>query len=212
MTYESARKQRAEYSRWARLYDLSSTLASLIYRFDDAEERRKAVARLALEPGQRTLEVGVGTGKNLPLLAERVGVDGTMVGLDLTRAMLRIAARRLDRAHVSAALIEGDAAHLPFSDNEFDGVLIFGGFNGLDDRECALDEMMRVARPGGKVVIADQGMSQRKRNTLLGKLFIRQDPWLTTEPPTDLLPATARDAQLTHFRSENWYLIDFVNG
>jgi ubiquinone/menaquinone biosynthesis C-methylase UbiE len=211
MRYDSARRQRASYGRWARLYDLSTAFAALIYRFDDTKERQKAVERLALEPGQRTLEVGAGTGLNLPLIAEHVGINGAMVGLDVTRAMLRITARRLDRERIFGDLVEGDARHLPFPDDEFDAVLSFGGFNGLDNRKNALIEMMRVAKPGAKIVVADQGMSEIKRNTLLGRLFVRQDPWLRQEPPVDLLPDGARNVQVTHFRAENWYLIDFVN-
>ncbi len=210
MKYESAERQQSSYSRWARLYDFSTAFAAFIYRFDDTKERQKAVERLALEPGQRALEVGAGTGLNLPLIARYVGVGGRNVGLDLTRAMLRIAAQRLGRERICGDLIEGDATHLPFPDDEFDAVLSFGGFNGLDDRKNALIEMMRVAKPGAKVVVADQGMSARKRNTFLGRLFVRQDPWLRQEPPVELLPPTAKPT-ITHFRAENWYLIDFVN-
>lgn len=212
MTHESARQQRATYGRWARFYNLSTALAARIYGFSDTDERRKAAERLALEPSQRALEVAVGTGANLPLLAERVGADGTLVGLDITPAMLRICAVRLKKERIAAHLIEGDAKSLPFPDHEFDGVLIFGGFNGLDDREQGLREMTRVAKPGAKIVIADEGMSARKRGTLLGKLFIRQDPWLAYEPPIQLLPPGAQDVHLGHFRAENWYLIDFTNG
>ena len=131
--------------------------------------------------------------------------------MDVTRAMLRICAQRLEREGTSAFLIEGDAAHLPFSDHEFDAVLIFGAFNGLDDREQGIREMTRVAKAGAKIVVADQGMSESKRNTFLGKLFARQDPWLKVRPPLDLLPAEAHDSRVTHFRAENWYLIDFTN-
>jgi ubiquinone/menaquinone biosynthesis C-methylase UbiE len=211
MPYDSARRQREVYSRSARLYDLSTALAGFVYRFSDEAERRKAVERLALEPGQRALEVGVGTGANLGFIAERVSSGGTIAGVDVTRAMLRMCARRLEREGISAVLIEGDAAHLPFSDHEFDAALIFGAFNGLDDRKAALGEMMRVAKPTAKIVIADEGMSERKRHTFLGKLFSRQDPWLKVEPPLDLLPAGVHDARVTHFRAENWYLIDFTN-
>ena len=210
MTYESARGQQSSYSRWARLYDLSTALAAFIYRFDDKKEREKAVERMDLEPGARALEVGTGTGLNLPLIARSVDVDGRSSGLDVTRAMLRIAARRLDRERTFGDLVEGDATHLPFPDNEFDAVLSFGAFNGLDDRKNVLIEMIRVAKPGAKIVVADQGMSERKRNTFLGRLFVRQDPWLRQEPPVELLPPTAKPT-ITHFRAENWYLIDFVN-
>jgi ubiquinone/menaquinone biosynthesis C-methylase UbiE len=211
VSHDSAKRQQATYSRWARLYNFSTALAGFVYRFSDEEERRKAVALLDLKPGARALEVGVGTGANLPLIAEATGDGGVAVGVDVTRAMLRICQGKLRNRRIAARLLEGDATRLPLRSQTFDAVLIFGAFNGLDDREGALRELTRVAKAGARIVIADEGMSERKRATILGKLFCRQDPWLTTEPPLDLMPPGARDVKLTHFRAENWYLIDFVN-
>jgi len=211
MKYESARRQRTTYGRWARLYDFSTALAGRIYGFSDVEERRKAIELLALAAGHRVLEVGVGTGANLALLAQRVGDSGTIVGVDVTPAMLHICAQRCAREGIAALLIEGDAAHRPFQERSFDAVLIFGAFNGLDDRERALAETMRAAKSNAKIVITDEGMSERKRKTFLGRLFVRQDHWLKARPPLELLPASVRDAKVTHFRAENWYLIDCTN-
>ncbi|OGO52941.1 MAG: hypothetical protein A2148_06775 [Chloroflexi bacterium RBG_16_68_14] len=211
MTYDSARRQRDVYNRWWRWYDFSTKLAELTRGFSDIAERRKAVGRLDLKPGQRVLEVGVGTGENLPLLAESVGATGRPVGLDISTAMLRRCRQKLDRDGVRADLIEGEATNLPFADDEFDAVLNFGSFNGLDNRERALEEMMRVAKPGAKIVIADEGMAKERRNTFRGKLFLRFDPWLGLEPPLELLPPNVRDLHITWFRADYWYLVDFVN-
>ncbi len=212
MTYDRARRQRDTYNRWWRWYDFSTKLAELTRGFSDIAERRKAVGRLDLKPGQRVLEVGVGTGENLPLLAGSVGATGRLVGLDISTAMLGRCRQKLDRDGVRADLIEGEATNLPFPDNALEAVLSFGSFNGLDDRIRALQEMMRVANPGAKIVIADEGMAEDRRRSLPGRFWARSDPWLWQEPPLDLLPPAAKDVRLMHFRANYWYLIDFVKG
>jgi len=70
------------YGRWARLYDVLATLPGV------RSWRASATDELALDDGDLALEMGCGTGANLPHLRERVGPDGRVVGLDVTRGML----------------------------------------------------------------------------------------------------------------------------
>ena len=120
--HERERRSRDYYERRARWYDWANRAAALIRRESATSERRKAVRRLKLKPGGRVLEVSVGTGTNLPLIADRIGSQGRIVGLDISREMLRRCAAKLRRVGLSADLVEGEAAHLPFPDNAFDAV------------------------------------------------------------------------------------------
>src|SRR3990172_9246346 len=99
------------------------------------------VRRLRLRPDDRVLEVSVGTGSNLPLMAETVGRAGRLVGLDISRGMMRQAQGKLRRRRLRADLVEGEAAALPFADGSFDAVLHFGGMNEFGDIPGAVREM-----------------------------------------------------------------------
>jgi ubiquinone/menaquinone biosynthesis C-methylase UbiE len=106
---------------------------------------------IAPRPGQRVLDLACGTGVVARLAAPMVGPTGSVVGTDLSPAMLEVA-----RAHPPAggAPIEwrrADAAALPFPDAEFDAVLCQQGLQFFPDRPAALREMHRVLRPGGLV-------------------------------------------------------------
>lgn len=103
---------------------------------------------LAPRPGQRLLEVGTGTGDDARALAERYAVAVT--GVDSSQTMIDEARRRgLAEAHVA------DAAALPFDADAFDGSWADRTFQHLADPEAALAEMVRVTRPGGRILVVD---------------------------------------------------------
>lgn len=105
------------YGRWARLYDVLATAPGV------ASWRRRAADALDLAPGDTVVEMGCGTGANLPHLRERVGTEGTVVGLDVTQELLARARERVERAGWSNVhLLQADATQLPI-DGPVDAVL-----------------------------------------------------------------------------------------
>jgi ubiquinone/menaquinone biosynthesis C-methylase UbiE len=108
----------------------------------------------APQPSERVLDVGCGTGIVARYVAPLVGATGSVVGLDISPAMLAVARTR---PIPSGALIEwheGNAASLPFPDKDFDLVLCQHSLPYFHDRSTALQEMRRVLAPGGRVVVA----------------------------------------------------------
>jgi ubiquinone/menaquinone biosynthesis C-methylase UbiE len=99
----------------------------------------------------RTLEVAIGTGLNIPHYPESVD----LVGLDLTKEMLALAAARAAEVGRVVDLREGDAQELPFADETFDTVLCTFSLCGIPDVERAVGEMRRVLKPGGNLVLVD---------------------------------------------------------
>jgi ubiquinone/menaquinone biosynthesis C-methylase UbiE len=103
-----------------------------------------------VEPGQRVLDVACGTGVLACTLAERVGLGGSVVGLDPSEEMLEVARTKSDAIEWRT----GRAESIPFPDESFDAVVSQFGIMFFDDPGGALREMMRVMRPGGRLAVA----------------------------------------------------------
>ena len=209
--YESERRSRHYYDRRAPVYDWSNRIVALLRGESAIRERLRAIDHLALKAGQRVLEVSVGTGSNLLLMAEQVTPNGRLVGLDISSAMLSRCRRKLRRRNVKADLVLGEAAHLPFADRAFDAVFHHGGIAEFGDKKGAIVEMMRVARPGAKVVICDLGVPTDRKLSLVNRLLLKLQPPYGQPPPLELIPSGAQDLHLTWSRSDAWYMIEFVN-
>ncbi|MEV1048174.1 methyltransferase domain-containing protein [Streptomyces sp. NPDC049916] len=118
---------------------------------DDGPAFATAVGLLGLRPGDAVLDAGCGTGRALPALREAVGPGGTVLGADLTPAMLE-AAVRAGRAE-SGTLLRGDVARLPLRDGVLDAVFGAGLISHLSRPEADLAELARVVRPGGVLAL-----------------------------------------------------------
>src|SRR3954451_8002782 len=118
--------------------------------------RRRGLARgsLAAAPGERVVDVGCGPGFFCAELAEEVGDSGFVLGLDMSAAMLALAADRCaGRGNVE--LREADAGSLPVDDGSFDAALCGQVLEYVPDATASLAEMRRILRPGGRVVVWD---------------------------------------------------------
>lgn len=139
------------YDRLALLYDgVDWFTGNTTHRL-----RRRALPHLPPE-GSRVLEIGFGSGKLHAELAERYA----MAGLDRAPGMARLTERRLESHGLTSELHVGDATALPWGDATFDAVLLTFAFSAFPDAETAMDEMVRVVKPGGKLIIVDAGEAQ----------------------------------------------------
>jgi SAM-dependent methyltransferase len=113
--------------------------------------------RLDIQPGQRVLDVGCGPGTDTLALARLLGPEGRVVGVDFDAGMIAIADQRAEVAGFGHQVRHrvGDALSLPFEEDEFDATRSERLFEHLLQPERALSEMVRVTRPGGRVVVLD---------------------------------------------------------
>ncbi|MEO6093925.1 MAG: methyltransferase domain-containing protein [Novosphingobium sp.] len=168
------------YARWAPVYDM-------VFGPVFAEGRAQA-ASVANRIGGRILEVGVGTGISLPSYAS----TSRVTGIDISEPMLAKARARAAREQLSniESIEIGDAERLDFDDDSFDVVVAQYVITACPNPEGALDELIRVARPGGEIVIttrvgAEEGMRGSIEKLLMPvttRLGFRTDfPWARYE-------------------------------
>jgi ubiquinone/menaquinone biosynthesis C-methylase UbiE len=154
----------AQYDRVAPWYRALSPLFLI-----NPSMRRKAVAALALRPGGAVLEVGVGSGRNLPYLLDAVGPSGAVVGVDLSAGMLAEAGKLVaKRGATNVRLIEADAARVEL-DREFDAVLFSLSYSVIPEavRPAALALAWDRLRPGGRLVVLDGGLARTRLRRLI---------------------------------------------
>lgn len=141
-----------DWASWG--YRLFSKMAFAVIGMNEEQGRREVTDRL--EPkGGRVLEVSVGPGVNLPYLAGRADV-GEIYGLDISVGQLKRCREYVANRGWDVQLQLGNAEQLPYLENTFDAVFHIGGINFFNDKKKAIEEMIRVAKPGTRVLIADE--------------------------------------------------------
>jgi demethylmenaquinone methyltransferase/2-methoxy-6-polyprenyl-1,4-benzoquinol methylase len=177
------------FDRIAGVYDVMNTAmtAGLHHRW-----RARAADLARLRAGDRALDVATGTGDLAIELTRRVSPGGEVVGSDFAEAML-------DRARAKAAGLRcaprfewGDALRLPYADDTFDAATVGFGARNFEDLDRGLEEMCRVVRPGGRVVVLEITTPTRPPLSLFYALWFDR-----------AVPALGRLAAVAQGRSEH---------
>jgi ubiquinone/menaquinone biosynthesis C-methylase UbiE len=145
------------YDRVARFYDLMEAPMDWM---GGTERRRRVLSRATGE----VLEIGVGTGINF----EHYPAEVRLHGIDISAQMLRRARDRAERVGQSVTLEMADVEALPYADASFDTVTATCVFCSVGDPVRGLEEVRRVVRPQGRVLLMEH---VRPENPILGKLF-----------------------------------------
>lgn len=119
--------------------------------------KQRTYQLMQIQPGDRVLDVGCGPASDTIALADRVGPNGFVIGVDSDKQMIGEAERKAIAAGVGDIVRHRvvNTLALPFKQSEFDSVRSENTFQYLETPEVALAEMIRVTRPGGKIVLAD---------------------------------------------------------
>lgn len=154
----------AQYDRVAPWYRALSPLFLI-----NPMMRRKAIAALRLGPGDEVLEVGVGSGRNLPYLLDAIGSGGSVVGVDLSAGMLAEARKVVAKRGASnVELIQADASTVNLG-RDFDAVLFSLSYSAIPAavRPAALALAWERLRPGGRLVVLDGGVARSRFRPVL---------------------------------------------
>lgn len=201
--------------KYQRLYDSISPFNDMAERvvsfFVDINKLRSEwMADVEVKPGYKVLETSVGTGWNirvLPRFAE-------YYGLDISGGMLRQAARNMKKWDRPIQLFRGNAEYLPFRDNTFDCVFHVGGINFFDNRVRAIREMIRVAKPGTRIVIIDETAlhirkQYRKIPFVKGYFSNGATDEMRALAPVELVPGNMRELEVKLLEHGRMYQLSF---
>jgi ubiquinone/menaquinone biosynthesis C-methylase UbiE len=162
---------------------------------------------LEVDSGDSVLETSVGTGLSYKYLPRGV----KLFGLDLSSEMLTNCQTNLRRWELDADLFLGNAEELPFADNSFDVVFHVGGINFFNDRAKAIREMIRVAKPGSRILIADETekhvKSTYERIPITRRYF--QNRQQAVAAPVDLVPPEMQEIHLEMLWNGRFYALTF---
>ena len=196
---------KAAYRRYAGVYD--AVFGPVLQ-----PGRRAVMEALDCRPGERVLEVGVGTGLSLPLYPPYVRVTG----IDLSREMLDKARMRVGRRQLAnvEGLHEMDAEAMDFPDASFDKVVAMYVVSVVERPARLLEELHRVCRPDGEIFLVNHVRSDYRFVAAVEKGLARFSDKLGFHPDFELRDMVARADQLTELSRINffWKVMRLRNG
>jgi phosphatidylethanolamine/phosphatidyl-N-methylethanolamine N-methyltransferase len=196
-----------------RAYELYAPVYDFIFDWIFAPGRTAAVKQLAIQRSDSVLEVGIGTGLNLPLYPWSCH----LTGIDLMQEMLDKAVERVHNlAMPNVTLKVMDATSMDFGDNEFDKALATYTISAVPDPVAVLNEMRRVVKPDGIIVMLNHFRSQRRLTgwveDMLAPLCTRLG-WksnLALEPLLEQVALVPESIQYVNL-FKGWRIVTFLN-
>lgn len=192
------------YDNWAPYYDLLSRVGLYLLGISEHSLRREFIESLEIKDHVRVLSTSIGTGSDLPFLPRNCDY----YGLDLSAGMLKVCQRKMRKLGRADELFLGQAEYLPFQSQSFDVVYQMGGINFFSDPGKAIEEMIRVARNGAKIVIMDETEKvARNLENVPGINSWFRHQYRPITPPTTHIPAGMEQLDYRELYNEQaWYL------
>ena len=208
-----------EDAKWISDYDqMAENYDELVKQYDDwlgidmMKERENIEQFIPIEGPSRIIDVSIGTAGNFMALAnvypKQMG-RFNLHGLDVSRGMLKVAQKKMRERGFTFSLVHGSVFNIPYADDFFDIVVHSGGINTFSDIPKALKEMLRIARPGGIVLVSDEGVSPEVRATDRGKAIIEANSLFGATPPIDQVPDEAKDLEIEYIMNGTFYQMIF---
>jgi len=209
----------AKDETWIKQYDsMAENYDDLLKSYDEwlgidmMKERERLGNYVTIEGPSKIADVSMGTGANFAALYGRFRQEMGRFdfhGLDMSHGMLRIARRKFKDLGITVGLVQGNVFNLPYQDDYFNLVIHSGGINTFSDKSRALEEMLRVVKPWGIVVVTDEGLSPDVRRTDRGKEILKTNSLFGSRPPLEHVPPMARHLEVAYVMGGTFYQMVF---
>jgi len=202
-----------EYDEMAESYDEQIKYYDEWLDIDMMREREQFLMFLPIEGPSRIIDVSIGTAANFVALHSHFKNQMgrfNLHGMDLSTGMLKVAKRKIRELGIDICLTHGSVFNIPYQSNFFDIVLHTGGINTFSDIHGALSEMLRIVRASGVVIVVDEGLSPRMKNTEKGKEIIKTNSLFAARPPLEFLPEKARNVEVSYVMNDTFYQMVFT--
>lgn len=193
-------------------YDKYLHLTFKTYNEDEEIVRNKMIDLLELESDSKVLEVACGTGRDSVLIDKRLSGNSELHLTDISLDMIKKAKKKLEHANAKTYFSLSNAMYLPYPDNYFDAFYSFGAVGEFSDIKQFFKEVVRVCKPGAKVVVGDENLPIWQRESLFGKILANYNKQFLAEVPFKDLPIEAREVRCQWIIGGVFYLIDFRVG
>ena len=202
------------YKNNAEFYDDFLPLTFETFNCCEETEREHLVDLLDLSGDEVILEFGCGSGRDSERIAKRMNEKGKLFLQDISLDILKFGIEKFKclkfKPEIEFSLANG--YYLPFVDNMFDRIFHFGGLNTFGDQKKTFQEIVRVCKPGAKVVIGDESMPPWLRSTEFGEVLMNSNPHYKYSLPLDSLPVEARNVKFEWIIGGVFYVISFEIG
>ena len=210
----------SEDERWIKEYnELAENYDELVKQYDEwlgidlMKEREDFTHFITIEGPARIIDVSAGTAANFEALhnhfkGKQMG-RFDLHGLDVSRGMLNVAKSKMASLGIDVSLCHGNVFNIPYRDDLFDIVLHSGGINTFSDISLGIREMQRIAKPGGFVIITDEGLSPQVRKTSRGEAIIKANSLFASKPPLENLPDNIKDLEVSYVLNGTFYQMVF---
>jgi len=200
------------YDWFSFIYDLMERVyGRFLFKMNTVKARRHMIEALEMKPGCRVIEISIGTGINFRAMAGDFPPDVRLYGLDISMGMLRKCLRNARRWKLDIELINGKAEALPFKDESFDVVFHVGGINFFNDKRKAIEEMIRVAKPGTRLLLSDETEKYSKeiyeKDPTIARYYSNRAEEIKV--PVDLIPPEMREIRSELVAGDRFWIITF---
>jgi len=197
-----SKRERIVRSLIARVYT-PATNFMFLFCGGSKNARLEVLNQLDLKDNAVVLETGMGAGENY-LMMSKFARNLRFFGIDIQKQMMIHCTRNIKRWELDAELFRADAVELPFRNEKFDVVFHLGAFNLFSNKIKAIEEMIRVAKAGANIVIADE----TEKAGRLFNLFTGAHEKIV--PPIDMIPGNMLNKRLEIIWHGFGYLIKFT--